>query len=318
MQRYVVGLTVVFLGCLALPASLIAEDVDEFFSRGVAWYNKGEYDKAIAAYNQALRIIDPNDTACISIVYLNRGSAWYGRREFEKAIADFNQTIRIDPNNSDAYSNRGNVWAQQCEYDKAIADYNQAIRIDPNNFDAFNNRGSVWTRKSEYDKAIIDLNEAIRLDPNVKRAFRNRATAWEKKREYDKAIADCNDAIRLDPKDVIAYNVLAWLYATCPDEKHRDGKKAIEKATETCKLSLGRNWHYIDTLAAAYAESGDFEKAKEWEAKAINLVATDKSVAEKDKVELRSRLELYKQGKPYHETVSAGSNPNVTVTPAQK
>ena len=86
-----------------------------------------------------------------------------------------------------------------------------------------------------------------------------------------------------NPNDADAYNGLAWLHATCPDEKYRDGKKAFENASKAYQLDGGKNWSYIDTLAAAYAESGDFEKAKEWQAKAIELATADKSATDKDK-----------------------------------
>jgi len=88
------------------------------------------------------------------------------------------------------------------------------------------------------------------------------------------------------------------LQATCPDQRYRDGKNAVLKATQAYQLTDGKSWGHLDTLAAAYAESGDFEKAKELEAKAIEMVAD-----EKDKQACRSRLELYKQGKPYREEV---------------
>jgi tetratricopeptide (TPR) repeat protein len=103
------------------------------------------------------------------------------------------------------------------------------------------------------------------------------------------------------PVPGIADNNLGWLLATCPDERYRDGKQALENAGKACQLVGGKNWHYIDTLAAAYAESGNFQKAKEWHAKAIELAATDKTVTDKDKKEMRDRLELYTQGKPYRE-----------------
>ena len=67
------------------------------------------------------------------------------------------------------------------------------------------------------------------------------------------------------------------------------------------QLTEGKDAECIDTLAAAYAESGDFEKAKEWEAKAIELADAEKSAPDTQKAEMASRLELYKQGKPYHE-----------------
>ena len=86
------------------------------------------------------------------------------------------------------------------EYDKAIADYTEAIRLDPRNAERLRNRGIAWRSKKEYDKAIADYNEAIRLDPEYALAYNHRGMAWSDKKEYDKAIADYNEAIRLDPK----------------------------------------------------------------------------------------------------------------------
>jgi tetratricopeptide (TPR) repeat protein len=111
--------------------------------------------------------------------------------------------------------------------------------------------------------------------------------------EYDKAIADYKQALAINPDSAKVYNALAWLYATCPDKKYRDGKKAVDSASKACHLTEGTAWPCLDTLAAAYAESGDFEKAKQWEAKAIEMAP--------DAKECRSRMELYKQGKPYRE-----------------
>ena len=90
---------------------------------------------------------------------------------------------------------------------------------------------------------------------------------------------------------------------TCPDEKYRDGTKAVEVAQKAYQLDGGKHWLCIGTLAAAYAESGDFDKAKEWQAKAIEMATTDKSVQDNDKAQAAARLELYKQNKPYHEEV---------------
>jgi Flp pilus assembly protein TadD len=117
---------------------------------------------------------------------------------------------------------------------------------------------------------------------------------WTARKEYDKAVADFSHAVKLDPKNANSCNALAWLQATCPDQRYRDGKNAVVNALRAVQLSGGKNGEYTDTLAAAYAESGDFAKAREWETKAISL-----AVDEKKKQGFRSRLELYKQSKPY-------------------
>jgi len=123
-----------------------------------------------------------------------------------------------------------------------------------------------------------------------------RQTAWHFKREYGKAIADFSQASRLDPQRPTNYMDLAWLQATCPDERYRNGKKAVENAEKYRRLTKSEDIQPVVRLACAYAESGDFAKAREWAEKAIAMARDDK-----DKQELRARLELFKQNKPYRE-----------------
>jgi tetratricopeptide (TPR) repeat protein len=225
-----------------------------------------------------------------------RGNDWYSKNEYDKAIGEFNDAIRLDPTYTDAYDDRGLVWCDKREYGKAIAEYNQALAINPDDANACNRRGIVWMRKGEYDKAVADFSEAIRIASNYADAYKNRGAVWKMRGEYGKAISDYNQALALNPNYLFAHRNLAWLYATCPDEKYRDGKRAFKCASKAYQLDGGNRWNLIDTIAAAYAECGAFDKAKEWEAKAIDMATTDQ-----DKAKARSRLKLYEQRKPYRE-----------------
>ena len=260
--------------------------------RGLIWIDKKEYDIAIGDINDALRL-DPRRRSA----WNNRGGVWHAKKDYDKAIADFTEAIRLDPKREGPYYNRGHAWYAKKEYDKAIADYNEAIRLDPKHALAFNNRGIAWRAKKEYDKAIADFTEAIRLDPKDAGAYYyNRGHAWHDKKEYDKAIADYGEAIRLDPKDGAAYNHLAWLRAVCPKPECRDGKKSVELASRACELSGWKEAYHVGTLAAAYAEAGDFDKAVEWQTKA-NALYTESQ--DKDKGE--KRLKLYREKTPYRD-----------------
>jgi len=147
---------------------------------------------------------------------------------------------------------------------------------------------------AEYDKAIADYDEVIRLDPKDVFAYIYRGCAYERKGDYDKAIADYDEAIRLDPKYALPYNSFAWLLGTCPQVSFRDGKKAINYAIKAWELS--KDPAFLDTLAAAYAEAGDFKQAIKWETKFLETP----NLSEKNTTGGKSRLALYQAHKPYH------------------
>ena len=260
-----------------------------FNLRAVAWRRKGELDLAIADYGELLRL-SPD-----AITYTNRGNVWSDKKDYDKAIADYGQAIRLDPNYALAYNGLGSAWFDKKDYDKAIADFNQAIRLNPDSTMAYSNRGNAWSNKKNDDNAVSDYSEAIRLDPNDADAYNNRGFSWKRKMEYEKAIADYNHAIRLNPNHAHAAGNLGWLMATCPDARFRNGKKAIALAATACELTGWSNAAGVDTLAAAYAEAGDFDTAIKYENKALDLNLTDAEFVKGAK----ERLTLYEDHKPY-------------------
>ena len=184
--------------------------------------------------------------------------------------------------------------AHKKEYDKAIADFNEAIRLDPKYRLGLQQPGHRLAGQEGVRQGHRRLQ---RGDPARSRgfatAYNNRGNAWRVKKEYDKAIADYNEAIRLDPNFARAYHALARLWATCPEESFRDGKQAVELATRACELAEWKDANMLATLAAAYAEVGDFDKAVEWQEKAIQLYANAD-----DRKKGEERLKLYKEKKP--------------------
>jgi tetratricopeptide (TPR) repeat protein len=258
--------------------------------RGEIWLMKRDFDHAIADYDEALRLERQSGA------YRGRGFAWLGKKKLALAIDDFNEAIRMEPEDPRSYYGRGYAWSAKKEFEKARIDFDDAIRLDALFSSAYVGRGHAWNSQKEYDKAIADFDDAARLEPKGANAFTGRGYAWSQKGDFDKALTDYETAIRLDPEDAGALNGRAWLWATSPDAKFRDVKKACESARRACELTEWKDAMVIDTLAAASAETGDFDSAVKWQAKAIEIL-TD----EKDRDEFHARLVLYQQKKPYRQ-----------------
>jgi tetratricopeptide (TPR) repeat protein len=290
-----------FLVIAMLAVFLLRSKIaDVVCAYGEASFQEGRIDRALSDYEWAI-LIDPH----LSVAFSDRGAVWDLKGEYDKAIADFEEATRLDPHNSKAFNNRGLTWLHKGEPDKALSDFTEAIRVDARNATAIGNRGLVWYLKGDLDHAFADYNDGIRIDSKLAQNFDFRGLAWTVRGEYEKAIADYTEAIRLDPNRPTAFNNLAWLEATCPKPEFRDGKKAIEHATRACKLNAWKRPNNLSTLAAAYAETGDFSSAVTWMEKAIEL-AHDASPTP------RSTLEQYKAHKPYRE---AGSETKASLVP---
>jgi tetratricopeptide (TPR) repeat protein len=258
--------------------------------------------EVIGLYEKAARVYEKVDQKKWVITQNNLGIAYSilptGDRaaNTQKAVAHYDEAIRVDPKFANPYIGRGNAYQSKNEPDKAIADYDEAIRLDPKRAFPYTARGNAYQFKNEPDKAIADYDEAIRLDPKFALSYTARGNAYQSKNDYDKAIADYDEAIRLDPKDAIAYNSLAWLLATCAQAGFRDGQKAVEYAAKAFELSEWKSPDFVDTLAAAYAEVGDFEQAIKWE---TNFLGTS-NLSGEDTAGGKSRLALYQAHQPYH------------------
>jgi len=191
-----------------------------YFSRGFAYYNNGDYDRAIENYNIAVKIKPKSYVLCA------RGDAYKDKGDYDKAIEDFNQAIRLDSNYAKAYNDRGLAYYAKGDYDKAITNYNQviklnpndtsvyyqvnlvfiasisqAIKLNPNDTSAYYLRGEAYYDIGDYDNAIADYSQAIKLKPNYANTYYNRGSAYYDKGDYDKAIADFSQVIKLNPND---------------------------------------------------------------------------------------------------------------------
>ena len=165
-------------------------------NRGIAYGKAGDYERAIADFDAALRI-NPNHVRA----YLNRGNANFARRDYDRAIADFGHAIRLEPKNAQLVMSRATAYEAKGDFSRAIADYDQALKLDPNlDRRPHQPRALAWRRSGNLDRAIADFDQVIRHNPKDVAAYNNRAIAFADKRDFDRAAADYDQALKLDPK----------------------------------------------------------------------------------------------------------------------
>jgi tetratricopeptide (TPR) repeat protein len=285
---------------------------------GIEWLARGEHAHAFEEFNEAIRL-DPRSVLAYhfrgvarlrrSMDYRSTGDTRLSAGEIDRAIEDFDQAIQLDPNYADAYVNRaqarilkahelrGRPRLYEAELRRAITDADRAIQLEYGQFQAYNTRGAARLLLKECDRAVGDFDRAIQVAPSFAPAFANRGTALQEQGKYGPALADYEAALELDQRVVDAHSGLAWLLATCPLAKYRDGKRAVVEATRACELTGWKEGHLFDYFAAAYAEVGDFEKAVEWQSKALQSLPE----SEPDVKKYRARLDLYRARKPYRE-----------------
>lgn len=213
------------------------------------------------------------------------------------AIIHFTEMIEKNPQDVTSYAFRGWAWKQKKSLDNALKDYEKAIELAPGQCAWRNNRALIWIEKKDYDKAIADYDASINLFPQYGLAYRNRGNCWLKKKDYEKALSDFKKAVEINPENPHAYNSVARLQATCPEEKLRDGVAALETAKKANEMTGWKNGAILDTYAAAHAERGHFDEAIKWQEKAF----ADPFFTKEKGDEARKRLQLYRDKKPYRE-----------------
>ena len=149
-------------------------------------------------------------------------------------------------------------------------------------------------RRGDYDAARERASAVVKMDGGQS-AWASALLADINARQgrYLAAKEDFERGAATGAEDVAFLNQYAWLLATCPDDNVRDGRKAVELATRAAELTNWNDGSVLDTLAAAYAESGDFAAAVKWQGKAAGLLPEEKDVAE--------HLALYQKGQALRE-----------------
>ncbi len=278
---------------LGKAIELAPENALNFAMRAEIYEAQEKHDEALEDLGQALKI-QPNNPAAL----LARARLHYFKDNLEAARADIDRLLQERPGFGQGILMRSMIEAAGGDFQKAIADLQTILRADPTNVELQLQLAAFYVADQRPRKAIQVLTGVIIADETNWRALRTRADALLSVGKHAEAITDYNNALKLQPDDDGILNNLAWVLATSPKDEVRDGKRAIELATKACEVTKYEKPHILSTLAAAYAETGDFEKAKEWSSKCVEMGA-DKLPEQIE--QLKDELKHYEEGKPFRE-----------------
>jgi tetratricopeptide (TPR) repeat protein len=238
---------------------------------------------------------------------LLRAAVYQAMGDKDKALADLDHLLKISPGLGPALRMRALLLAGEGKFQLAIEEMEKFRKEMPKDVDSLAQLAMLYSAEEEHEKAIELYSQVLAVKPNDFNALRGRGDAYLGVGKHAEAIADYERAYKLDSmdkgdgkgkvasEDSGLLNNFAWVLATSPDAKLRDGKRAVTLATEACRLTNYKLVHILSTLAAAYAETGDFKAAIQWSEKSVTLATNDQ------KADLRKELETYQAGKPVRE-----------------
>jgi tetratricopeptide (TPR) repeat protein len=275
--------------------------VQAHFNLGTALARQKSWDDAVKHFDIALGL-DPENgeleyQLALSLQVLGRK---------EEAITHFLRAAELRPNHAVTYYQLGVAYLTLGRIQDADYSMRRSIELQPYDAEVQINYGNILLQLGRAKEAIRHFQEAVRLRGDYAKAQNNWGAALASLGRVAEALPHFREAARLAPDWTAPFNTLAWLRATHPDPALRDGAEAVTMAEQADAIAKHGDAGILDTLAAAYAEAGDFDGAISAARRALEV-----SVASKQGelgLAIRKRLALYERKTPYRENPAvAGS-----------
>jgi tetratricopeptide (TPR) repeat protein len=264
--------------------------LEPYQSRGEIYRQQGAYKKAIAQFTQVLNL-RPGTL----LTLLHRAEAYLLDGQFALAQTDVEAALEQEPGLVAGHRLRAQALASQDRLGEAIEEMEQLAEAMPEDGEVRMQLALYYLIDQRPRRAIAAYSEVLAMQPDNVEALRGRGDAYLSVGNHADAIVDFDKALALAPQDVSILNNLAWVLATSPDDAVRNGARSIELATRACEITEHKAAHILSTLAAGYAETGDFAAAQQWSQRAVDLNDPD------HQEQLKQELASYREGKPWRE-----------------
>ncbi len=302
---------------MALITKMLAAEPSEgmYRMRAILYRSERKFDEALSDLNKAIAI-QPKDPMTL----LQRAELALDRDDVKSAKADFRAALQAAPQiiNAEAtISLRSRIALQENRLADAINDAQLLLNARPGDMFRRLRLATLYSMDDRPRKAIDIYSTVLQDDPQNASVLRSRGDALLSVGDHSAAVDDYEKAIKAlgeteadtDPRTKAEAaginNNLAWVLATSPTQSVRDGEKAQKYAEQAAKLTDYAEAHILSTLAAAYAENGNFKDAVKWSKKAVSLGQKE----DHEQIEqLEAELKSYEDNKPWREKQETEEN----------
>ena len=259
----------------------------------------GNVNSAINDLDEVL-VLQPKSVAALMM----RATLYVELGDLKEALNDIERILTIDTSNGQALLMRASINAQAGKFPEAIRDLEALLIRDSSNVGIRLQLGMLYQMEKRPRKAVELFDAVLKDEPDNVSALHGKGDAMLSYGKHAEAVAAYEHALEIqDDETGGILNNLAWVLASSPKDDVRNGDKALEYAIKACEATDYSEAHILSTLAAAHAEKGDFESAKKWSEKAVELAGDDEDAAE-IRDHLKNELAAYQKGEPWREIQS--------------
>ncbi|HSS16869.1 MAG TPA: tetratricopeptide repeat protein [Candidatus Dormibacteraeota bacterium] len=247
--------------------------------------------------------------AAILIISALSLCAWVQTSYWRDSETLFRHALAVTANNDVAENNLGIVFLRQGKVDEAISLLQTAVDLRPDNSPAHDNLAKALLQKGHVADALIHYRKLLELQPDNIEVHNIVGTVLIQQGRVGEGVEEWQKVLAIQPDNGNAMSNLAWVFATAPDQSLRDGPKAVGLAEQALRISGGRIAILFRTLAAAYAESGEFSKAIQTAQQGIELANSQGNSGLA--TELQGNIALYQEQRPLRDpSLTHGTSPS--------